>query len=123
MEDFLTVLNREWTVVLKRMIELVNARMGVLTTVTDDYTVTVDDQYVVVNASAIVTVTLPAAATSDMRITIKRLSASHAVKYQPASGDTLDGGSGSKSLASQYDAADVVSDGGTEWHIVSEVVN
>lgn len=118
-QDFLTVLNREWSAVLGRILETVNLRMGFVRSVTADYTALLDDQYILVTAGAVVTVTLPSASVGKMRLTVKRLSASHNVLISPDTGDRLEGTSGSITLSAQYDALDVVSDGATDWWLVS----
>ena len=118
---FLTVLNREWGPILRALVLSVNRRMGMVRTLGEDTTLSLDDQVLLVNASAQVTLTLPSAADSNMRITVKRLSASDNVLVGPPSGQTLEGVSTAITLSSQYDSLDVVPDGASAWWRVSQV--
>ena len=123
-KDQLTALNREWTPLLKGTVEAVNRRMGFTRSVTANYTAVQDDQVVLADAtSGAITVTLPDAATSRMRITVKKIdSSANAVTVAPATGDTLYGGN--ISLGDDGDAADVAPSGST-WYQLSgnETVN
>lgn len=114
---WLTAMNREWAPILRGLVIAVNRRMGVFRTLSEDTTLALDDQYLFVNATASVTLTLPPAADSCMRITVKRLSASHNVVVSPPSGEELEGAEASITLSNQYDASDFISDGTAWWRI------
>ena len=87
---------------------------------TSDYTASDEDLLIAVNAtSAAVTVDLPtAAARKGRRYIVKKTDASaNLVTIDPAGSETIDG-EATVSLAQQYAAREIVSDG-TNWHIVS----
>lgn len=121
-EDMLTVINREWTPILRQVVRQLNGRFGTVRTVTSDYTCATDDQVILADSPAGLTVTLPAADSSNMRISVKSLDGTSVVNVAPAAGDTLEGMAMAYSLAGTNDAIDVVSDGDAAWHIVAEVV-
>lgn len=97
--------------------------MGVKTITEATYGVaenTINDVcYVVDTASNDITVTLPLAANcTGSNVMFKFVAAANSACVSAATGDTIDG-SGSLSTTTQYDQMELVSGGGTEWHLVS----
>ena len=88
---------------------------------TIDPKINAPDVLLVSAASGAVTVTLPAVGASEgLVMTIKKIDASaNAVTIDGAGAETIDGAA-TKSLASQYKAYTVMSDG-TEWRIIAAV--
>ena len=118
-EDLLTVLNREWKVVLSAAEQLLNARMGTVVSVSADYIVQAGDQVVLVDSSAgSVTVTLPSAADTQMRLAVKKVAASNTVSIQAGSGDTLY--DGSATLSADKEVAEYVA-GDTVWYRIGKL--
>lgn len=88
-----------------------------VTRVTSAYTMTLNDSVILVDASSgAVTVTLkPARECERKRVTIKKIdSSANAVTVDADSSEEIDGAT-TKSLASQYDSVELVSQGGAWW--------
>ncbi len=93
--------------------------IGPVTTKTGNYTATAADETILVDCtSGAVTITMPSASTAGKRITVVKTDASaNKVTVQRAASDTLAGATSFK-IGLQYDSADMVSNGGTLWHIL-----
>ena len=118
-EDLLTVLNREWKVVLSAAEQLLNARMGTVASVSADYTVQAGDQVVLVDSSAgSVAITLPSAADTQMRLAVKKVAAANTVSIQASPGDTVY--DGPATLSADKEVAEYVA-GGTTWYRIGKL--
>jgi hypothetical protein len=89
-----------------------------IVTKTANYTTTVDDQVVLGDAtSGVVTITLPAAATTGKVITLKKTDAVNNVVLSRAGSATIDGAT-TKTITTQYGFLTVISNG-TNWSIIA----
>jgi hypothetical protein len=89
--------------------------------VTSSYTMAIEDACILADAtSGAITVTLkPAAECEGKRVTVKKIdSSANAVTIDADGSETIDGAT-TKSLASQYNFMELISEGGA-WWIVSQ---
>lgn len=116
-DDIVEAYNREAVPALYQIRELLLDRAGSIESVSESATMALSEQVYFVDATdGAVTITLPAADESSMRLSIKKIdSSANAVTVAAAGSDTIDGAA-TKSLASQYDAVEVVSDGSSAWY-------
>lgn len=94
--------------------------VAVVTAVDADYTATVNDGLINVDATdAEVTVTLPAAASAvGQTITVRRVNGSGSNVVIDGAGSETINGSATKTLSSQYDSAELSSNG-TSWDVLT----
>lgn len=89
-----------------------------VTRVSSDYTMTLNDSVILVDASGgDITITLkPARECEQKRVTIKKIGGAggNVVTVDADGSETIDGAT-TKSLASQYDSVELVSQGGAWW--------
>lgn len=87
-------------------------------TITSSDTLDDQDSHIIADATgSVITIALPAASTL-YKYTIKKVDATNNVIINADAGDSIDGAS-NLTLTTQYQYVTIISDGGTDWHIVA----